>query len=442
MSWIYVSIVDIYNSDIESTVFEAIAEKGPISVYEASDKKDPNNPSFASVHRHFKNLEEEKLITIYAEGLSKNGRPKKLYGPTFEGIIEFYFDDEGIPDQELGSVFKKWAKQKKFFESEQGPVKTFDYDDYKKNPDKVFEVFKKLVKFYKKSLLESEKPIPDEMKIHVGMLIYSMKNQKEYLETIEYLYKESKAFRAGLDLSAWQTSLFQTTLNKFKTLPTSPHKTTKILLKGFEPMLTQAELDKIRFTEDEPKFDVTYKHIQGKETMWGPPVIEFKDVTLTELANNTYDYIEEDYEMWINDAGLDIIDVKNMKYAMVHCADNFQGDAIALAFNIESQGTSGKIKKLAVKFDPYSDVSGPIAQEFYDNFEIFVPNMENSPNTEPVIIESHKEKHGIFEINTDIEFPAAEEEVIEKHINLERKKAEKRWKEHKEKIREKANLLN
>jgi len=63
--------------EIEAKIFLNIVENGPISIYAASNKKDPQNPPFTTVHRHFKKFETEKLITI----------SKKYFGSFFPKII-------------------------------------------------------------------------------------------------------------------------------------------------------------------------------------------------------------------------------------------------------------------------------------------------------------------------------------------------------------------
>jgi len=181
---------------VEAKIFFNIVENGPISIYTASNKKEPQNPPFTTVHRHFKNLEADNLITIFEKVIHQNKKFKYLYGPTSEGIAEFYFSEKGKPIRDIKPVFEKWGNTEKFFQDENG-LELFAFNEFKNNPMQVIKYFKKWVEFIRKA--NDYKEIPEELDLDVGMLILGKKEPKYFLETVLELYENIPAVRTELD---------------------------------------------------------------------------------------------------------------------------------------------------------------------------------------------------------------------------------------------------
>jgi len=190
--------MNIQTSDIEDEIYKKMVNEGPISVYASSHLKDPKNHSFSTVHRYFKKWENEKNIIIYKKEKHPSGNSKKLYGPTVLGLWSFYFSENGTPDKEFDSVFDKWVKEKKFFDTAIGAY-SFDYNEYQKNPNQFKKFFKKQIKLYSLAFLEYEKGIPIEMQINVGMEILVKKDPESFLNMAQDLYNNHQGFRNDID---------------------------------------------------------------------------------------------------------------------------------------------------------------------------------------------------------------------------------------------------
>mgnify|MGYP003341402932 FL=1 len=78
-------------------------------------------------------------------------------------------------------------------------------------------------------------------------------------------------------------------------------KLTKSIIKKYSPMWTVKETYEYEQKYGEPHFDVKYVHEQDEKTIWGNKKLEFSNMTLRELWNNTYDNLYGRYEMWIKD---------------------------------------------------------------------------------------------------------------------------------------------
>ncbi len=167
--------------EVEAKIFFNIVENGPISIYAASNKKDPQNSPFSTVHRHFKRFESENLISIYKKEKHQNKKFKYLYGPTSEGVAEFYFSEKGKIIKDIKPVFEKWGNNEKFFQDENG-IAIFGVNEFKKNSKQVLTYFKKWVEFIRKA--DDYKEIPEELDLDVGMMILGKKEPKYFLETI------------------------------------------------------------------------------------------------------------------------------------------------------------------------------------------------------------------------------------------------------------------
>jgi len=400
--------------ETEAKIFFNIVENGPISIYEASNKKTRENPPFTTVHRYCKRFESEHLITVYKKEKHQNKKFKYLYGPTFEGIAEFYFSEKGKPIKDIKPVFEKWGNNEKFFQDENG-IELFAVNEFKNNPMRVIKYFKKWVEFIGKA--DDYKEIPEELDLDVGMLILGKKEPKYFLETVLELYENIPVFRTELD------QYFKNALNVYEfiqKLQKDPHNPTyitqKLLLK-YSPMMAPKDMKKMQHS-NEPKFNIEYSPLTAKKKH-----IFLENKTLTELANDTYDNLLDDYVMLVCKPDSSVINEQEIKFIMTHCADNFSEIGNALCFEeiyrpelYDPELPPQKNDAIVVRINPYTSHNGSIASQFYDNFEIFVPNMDE------IAPENRREDEMGLGIS----------DWIEKKIKEQRKLAEKRWKERRE----------
>jgi len=401
--------------EIEAKIFFNIVENGPISIYAASNKKkDSQNPPFATVHRHFKNLESENLITIYKKEIHQNKKFKYLYGPTSEGIAEFYFSEKGKTIKDIKPAFEKWGNNKKFFQDENG-IAIFSFNEFKNNPMQVLTYFKKWVEFIRKA--DDYKEIPEELDLEVGMMILGKKEPKYFLETILELYENIPAFRNELDQYFKNALKVYEFIKKMREEPHNPTYITQKLFLKYSPMMTPKNMKKIQHS-NEPKFNIQYGPMSRNKKF-----IILENKTLTELAKDTHDNLLDDYVMEVSKPDYSEINEQEIKFIMMHCADNFSEIGNALCFEeiyhpewYNPVIPAPKNDTIVVRINPYSSHKGSIASQFYDNFEIFVPNMDE------LAAENRREDEMVLGIS----------DWIEKKIQGQQKLAEKRWKERRE----------
>jgi len=400
--------------EVEAKIFFNIVENGPISIYAASNKKDRQNPPFATVHRHFKNLESDNLITIYKKLMHQNKKFKYLYGPTSEGVAEFYFSEKGKIIKDIKPVFEKWGNNEKFFQDENG-IAVFGVNEFKKNSKQVLTYFKKWVEFIRKA--DDYKEIPEELDLDVGMMILGKKEPKYFLETILELYKNIPSFRNELDQYFKNTLKVYEFIKKMREEPNNPTYITQKLLLKYSPMMTLKDMKKIQ-RSNEPKFNIQYGPMSRNKKL-----IFLKNKTLTELANDTFDNLLDDYVMEVSKHDISVINEQEIKFIMMHCADNFSEIGNALCFEeiyhpewYDPEMPPPKNDSIIVRMNPYSSHNGAIASQFYDNFEIFVPNMDE------LAPENRREDEMGLGIS----------DWVKIKIQEQRKLAEKRWKERRE----------
>jgi len=406
--------------EVEAKIFFNIVENGPISIYAASNKnikKKHQNPPFTTTHRHFKRFESEHLITVYKKEKHQNKKFKYLYGPTSEGIEEFYFSEKGKPIRDIKLVFEKWGNNEKFFQDENGK-ELFTLNEFKNNPMQVLKYFKKLVEFNRKA--DDWKKVPEELEEDVGMMILGKKEPKYFLETILELYENIPAFRNELDQYFKNALKVYEFIKKIREEPHNPTYITQKLLLKYSPMMTPKDMKKIQHS-NEPKFNFEYGPLTAKKKY-----IFLENKTLTELANDTYENLLDDYVMLVCKPDYSVINEQEIKFIMTHCADNFSKIGNALCFEeinrpelYDPELPLPKNDAIVVRVNPYSSHNGSIASQFYDNFEIFVPNMDE------IAPENRREDEMGLGIS----------DWIEKKIQEQRKLAEKRWKERREKLK-------
>ncbi len=189
-------MMDISQSErLDKEIFDLILTKGPITVYSASKEY---GIALATIHRHFKEMENEKEIKIYREEPHQSGNPKKLYGPTIPGIFGFCSDFESIR-KKFDSIYEKWIKEKPFvndIKQEFG----FSEDFIQQNPREVIQICKKYMKFHNDALdVLDDEDFLDEHIAEVGFFLHGIKNPKKYLEITKELYEKIPKFRLQMD---------------------------------------------------------------------------------------------------------------------------------------------------------------------------------------------------------------------------------------------------
>jgi len=178
----------------ELEIFDLILTRGPITVYSAMKESEKSLPT---IHRHFKHMEKEGEIAIYREEPHQSGNPKKLYGPTVMGILEFCL----FPSirKKFDSIFEKWINEKPFLK-DMKYVFGYQEDFIKQNPREVIQNCKKYMRFFIDAYdLVDDEEFLDENIIDVGWLLLGKKNPKKYYETTKELYEKIPSFRTNLD---------------------------------------------------------------------------------------------------------------------------------------------------------------------------------------------------------------------------------------------------
>ena len=189
-------MLDIPQSErLDQEIFDLVLTRGPITVYSAS--KESRIP-LPTIHRHFKQMEKEENIKIYREEPHQSGNPKKLYGPTLEGVFGFSADFENIR-KKFDSIFEKWLQEKPFVKDIKGAF-GFEEDFIKQSPQETIKICKKFMRFYNDAFeLVEDDEVLDEHIVDVGFLLLSKKNPKKYFEITKELYETMPNFRLNMD---------------------------------------------------------------------------------------------------------------------------------------------------------------------------------------------------------------------------------------------------
>ena len=180
---------------LDQEIFDLVLTRGPITVYSASKE---SGISLTTIHRHFKQMEKEEEIKIYRTEPHQSGNPKKLYGPTNNGILGFCSEFEDIR-KKFDSIFEKWLKEKPFVNDIIADF-GFSEDFIKQNPRYVIQICKKFMRFYNDAFeLANDEEFMDENIVDIGFLLLGKKNPKKYYEMTKELYETIPSFRNNLD---------------------------------------------------------------------------------------------------------------------------------------------------------------------------------------------------------------------------------------------------
>ena len=249
----------------------------------------------------------------------------------------------------------------------------------------------------------------------------------------------------------------------------------------YGPMLTLHELQKIQKNKEEPKFDFEFVYNKKeKDTSSKFPVNEIiQKKKISQIENRISEKLLKNYVIHLKSNGDKKSEEKNLKYAMSHITRifynattptikrkniSYSGTTVEetldkikhrkgivsyryghsgpspLAFNFldaEMMDSETNEKKLLIFIDPYSDEGGPETQEFYDKFELFVPDMGYAPNDDSIrdsVLDDLDSDERDDDWLVDERVDEAYDQEIEGWLEGELADAEKRWEINKDKL--------
>ena len=174
------------STSFQKDFFKKIAEKGPITLYELSNKSNPKNPPYTSVTRILERWEELLWITVFDKKKLRNGNIRKTYIPTVTGVVHFFAPKYEVTN-DLKSQFKKWGKEPKFYTG----WEPFDImGEYTNDPKKTIKNILLSVSFTDNADKECDKPIPQELRPAIGAIIFQHNNKKLYDKQYNELYND------------------------------------------------------------------------------------------------------------------------------------------------------------------------------------------------------------------------------------------------------------
>ena len=187
-------------------VFQKLVETGPNTSYGLyiALKKGKDVWRQSTVHRTVKILEKAFLIELYSEEM-KNGRSRKVYGPTLSGLFFVSFHDKSFLDN-VGNIFEKCLDEPKFSQND-SVLELFGTEMLENNPKKAKSLFKVLYVYSAKMIekwrdYEPQIGLADE--ITLGDLIFRGENPKKYLQLTKILTHELPGFKKAHDTAKRQ----------------------------------------------------------------------------------------------------------------------------------------------------------------------------------------------------------------------------------------------
>lgn len=188
------------------SLFKTVLEEGPLTLYAANSK---SSSPIGTIHRHFKQMIENKWIKVY-ESLEDKSRRKIPYGPTLLGMIHFYRLDKTIQSR-LEHHFLRWVRFDDFVSElvEEG----FE----SKNLKGAKELFRKYVYYFagvedQIETLRDPQTVPRELLLYIGEFL--LVRRPEYMKIWEELYKKIPVIRKNVDGYMESTIEFYNTLKK------------------------------------------------------------------------------------------------------------------------------------------------------------------------------------------------------------------------------------
>src|SRR5574337_190920 len=107
------------------------------------------------------------------------------------------------------------------------------------------------------------------------------------------------------------------------------------LIEKLRPMILIDDLDEYEKNHHLGRFDVMFKQKDDRKTIWGDSQMRYDNVTLRSLADDIYDNLYHNYEVWIRESpeienGPTKISDENIRYAISLEADNLAEDMAPL----------------------------------------------------------------------------------------------------------------
>lgn len=178
----------------QASLFRAILDEGPLTLYAANLK---SSSPIGTIHRHFKEMMEEKKIKIY-KNLDDTSRRKIHYGPTLLGMIHFYRHDKTIQGK-IENYFLIWASFDDFISElvDEG----FEKKSLAKPKDAKI-LFRKYIHYFagveeQIDLLRKPEAIPRESLLYIGEFLLALK--PDYMKIWEELYSKMPTIRKNVD---------------------------------------------------------------------------------------------------------------------------------------------------------------------------------------------------------------------------------------------------
>ena len=176
-------------------IFKYILDAGPVTLYATS-----TNTRFplGTIHRHFKELEKASKIKIYYQ--NPKGRRKKMYGPTFYGIVYFARLDSKMLEK-IENYFLLWIENKEFLDILKN--EGFDIIKLQKNPKDCKQLFRKYVEYgiiveNQIDILKNDsKSISHDMLIFIGEILLT--SNPKFTNHWRYLYKNLPGLQKAID---------------------------------------------------------------------------------------------------------------------------------------------------------------------------------------------------------------------------------------------------
>jgi hypothetical protein len=190
----------------QASLFRDILNEGPLTLYTANSK---SSSPIGTIHRHFKQMTENRWIKIYAS-LEDKSRRKIPYGPTLLGIIHFYRLDKTIQSR-LEHHFLRWIR----FDDFVSELKDEGFDT--KNLKNSKELFRKYIYYFagvedQIETLREPQTVPRELLLYIGEFL--LVRRPEYMRIWEELYKKMPVIRKNVDGYMESTIEFYNTLKK------------------------------------------------------------------------------------------------------------------------------------------------------------------------------------------------------------------------------------
>jgi hypothetical protein len=188
------------------SLFRDILDEGPLTLYAANSK---STSPIGTIHRHFKQMIENRWIKIYAS-LEDKSRRKIPYGPTLLGIIHFYRLDKTIQSR-LEHHFLRWIRFDDFV------LELSDEGFDPKNLRNSKELFRKYIYYFagvedQIETLREPQTVPRELLLYIGEFL--LVRRPEYMKIWEELYKKMPVIRKNVDGYMESTIEFYNTLKK------------------------------------------------------------------------------------------------------------------------------------------------------------------------------------------------------------------------------------